>query len=316
MRWRMVHQRCVQGLPYSKIASNLNVDPTTVLRTVKLFEETSTVCSIQGYRETTEKVLTVLDKFSMLEAIVENPSLFLCEIQQLLLHTTGTRISVPTICKYLQHAGFSHKKLMFRACQRSESLRQQYLLQVSVYDPNMLVFIDECGSDRKSALRKYGYALRGKRAVTEKLLLKGKHYTAIGIMCIDGMLDVYTTDGTVNGETFCTFIERNLLPQLLPFNGTNPRSVVIMDNAAIHHVEEAVELIESTGAIIEFLPPYSPDLNPIEEAFSKVKHFLRANEPFVQVCNDDEIEDVIIAGFATITTEDCIGWMQHSGYIQ
>ena len=89
-----------------------------------------------------------------------------------------------------------------------------------------------------------------------------------------------------------------------------------MYNASIHHVEEAVELIESTGAIIEFLPPYSPDLNPIEAAFSKVKHFLRANEPFVQVCNDDEIEDAIISGFATITTEDCIGWMQHSGYNQ
>lgn len=66
--------------------------------------------------------------------------------------------------------------------------------QVSIYDPNMLLFIDECGSDRKLALRKYGYALRGKRAVTDKTLIKGKRYTAIGIMCIDGMLDVYTTE--------------------------------------------------------------------------------------------------------------------------
>lgn len=76
IRWRMVHQRCVQGLPYSKIALNLNVDPSTVQRTVKLFEETTTVCSIQGYCETTEKVLTIHDKFAILEAIVENPRCF------------------------------------------------------------------------------------------------------------------------------------------------------------------------------------------------------------------------------------------------
>lgn len=88
-----------------------------------------------------------------------------------------------------------------------------------------------------------------------------------------------------------------------------------MDNAAIHHVDEAIELIEETGAIVNFLPLYSPDLNPIEEAFSKVKYFLKANDPFIQVCSDDEIEDIIIAGFATITAEDCFGWTQHSGYI-
>ena len=69
MQWRMVHQLCVHILRF-----NLNVDPSTVQRTVKLFEETSTVCTIQGYTETTEKVLTVLNKFSVLEA--ENPLCF------------------------------------------------------------------------------------------------------------------------------------------------------------------------------------------------------------------------------------------------
>ena len=123
------------------------------------------------------------------------------------------------------------------------------------------------------------------------------------------MLDVFTTDGTVNGEKFVHFVERTLLPQLLPFNGMNPRSVVVMDNASIHHVGEVIELIESTGALIEFLPPYSPDLNPIEEAFSKLKYFLK-NDPLVQVCTDDELEDI----FATITAQDSQGWMCHSGY--
>lgn len=226
MRWRMVYQRCIQGLSYTNIASNLNVDPSTVHRTVKLFEETGTICSIQGYRETSNKVLTIHDELAI---------------------------------------------LMFRAQQRSDELRKQFQEQVSIYDPSMLVFVDECGSDKRSALRRYGYALRGKRTVTEKLLVRGKRFSAIGILCIDGIVDVYTTDGSVDGEKFCTFIERNLLPQLLPFNGINPRSVVIMDNAPIHHVDDAVQMIEEAGAFAICLPPYSPDLNPIEEAFSKLK---------------------------------------------
>ena len=89
-----------------------------------------------------------------------------------------------------------------------------------------------------------------------------------------------------------------------------------MDNAAIHHADKAIEQIEETGAIVNFLPSYSPDLSPIEEAFLRVKYFLKANDPFIQVCSDDEIEDIIIAGFATSTAEDCFGWMQHSGFVQ
>ena len=85
---------------------------------------------------------------------------------------------------------------------------------------------------------------------------------------------MHITSGSVNGDVFCEFIEKNLLPQLLPFNGINGRSVVVMDNVSIHHTERATALIEEIGAIPIFLPPYSPDIMPIEECFSKVKSFL------------------------------------------
>jgi hypothetical protein len=128
------------------------------------------------------------------------------------------------------------------------------------------------------------------------------------------VLDTYITDGTVDSDELCRFTERCLLPQLLPFNGYNPRSVVIMDNAAIFHAGSAIQMIEEVGALVHFLPPYSPDLNPIEEAFSKVKYFLRANDPYVQVIEESEIED-ILAAFASITQADSYGWITHSGYI-
>ena len=122
----------------------------------------------------------------------------------------------------------------------------------------MLVFVDETGSDKRTTYRRYGYALKGKRAIEERLLVRGKRYSAVGIMCIDGLLDTYITDHTIDGEEFCTFIERCLLPQLLPFNGTNPRSVVIMDNASIHHVEPAVQLIEESMVLYCISYPLTP----------------------------------------------------------
>jgi transposase len=82
--------------------------------------------------------------------------------------------------------------------------------------------------------------------------------------------------------------------------------------ASIHHAEDSVELIESIGALVIFLPPYSPDMNPIEETFSAVKSYLKANEAVMQAT--DDIEDVITAAFASITSKQCQAWIRDSGY--
>ena len=94
-------------------------------------------------------------------------------------------------------------------------------------------------------------------------------------MSTRGILDVHIAKGTTNGDTFYEFILKQLIPILQPFNGINPNSVVIIDNCSIHHVQDIVETIREVGAMLHFLPPYSPDLNPIEMAFSKVKHGIK-----------------------------------------
>ena len=95
--------------------------------------------------------------------------------------------------------------------------------------------------------------------------------SAIAFLSVHGILDCKMVTGSVDGELFYDFIQASLLPHLMPFNGRNPHSVVVMDNCSIHHVDETVKMIPEVGALILFLPPYSPDHNPIEEAFSKVK---------------------------------------------
>ena len=101
-------------------------------------------------------------------------------------------------------------------------------------------------------------------------------------MSVQGIHDVFLAEGSVNGERFEFFIWNYLLPVLMPFNGINPLSVVILDNASIHHIQSNVQLIESTGAKVLFLPPYSPDLNPLEPVFGKVKTILKENDPIFQ----------------------------------
>jgi transposase len=111
-------------------------------------------------------------------------------------------------------------------------------------------------------------------------------------------------NGNVSGEIFSQFIELNLLPHLLPFNGSNPNSIVVQDNASVHYHERVRELINSVGVLLLFLPPYSPDLNPIEETFSAVKSFLKANEEIASTSRD--IENILLAAFGNVTPGDCI----------
>ena len=99
---------------------------------------------------------------------------------------------------------------------------------------------------------------------------------------------------------------------MMPFNGSNPRSVAVMDNLSVHHVREVQEYFRQAGVVLLFLPAYSPDLNPMEEAFSFIKSYLRKHDELLQVIPDPKI--VIKAAFQAITAEHCESWITHSGY--
>ena len=126
--------------------------------------------------------------------------------------------------------------------------------------------MDETGADGRDGrdrVRKFGYSLKGRPTVTNKLLFRGQHnISAIAAITFDsGLLDCYT----VIGSEFMILVY-------------SPRSIVILDNASIHHVDGAVDMIQHAGTLAYFLLPYSPDLNAIEPTFSKVKSVLKANE--------------------------------------
>ena len=149
------------------------------------------------------------------------------------------------------------------------------MAEISAYDPSMLICIDETGSVQRNEMRKYGYSLKGTPARTCQLRIRGKRCSAIPVMTTNGLEDVYVTGNSVNGGEFEHFICKCVLPILLPFDGHNPHSVVV---ASIHHMDRVHEIITGVGAQLVFLPPYSPDLMPLEEVFAKVKAVLKAND--------------------------------------
>ena len=200
------------------------------------------------------------------------------------------------------------------AIQRDGFLHLQFISEVSLlnYDQDMMVFLDETGSDRRNSIRKYGYSIRGRPLISEKLLVHGKRIFAIAFMSVNGMLDCKTVTGSVDGAVFYDFVQTSLIHHLMPFDGHNPHSVVVLDNCSIHHVEETIRIrmLQEVGAIVHFFPPYSPDLNPIEEAFSKVKATLKLLDQEADMGEDPE--DLVLSAFSSITKEDCQSWIDHA----
>ena len=105
------------------------------------------------------------------------------------------------------------------AIQQDDSLRAQFLSDVSPYQPEMIIFIDETGSDRRDSLRKYGYSLRG-RPVKSQKISRGERVSAFAMMSMNGILDVDLVHGSVNGEVYSEFLENFLVPHLLPYTCT------------------------------------------------------------------------------------------------
>lgn len=296
-----------------EVGECLNVDPATVSRTNCLFDFTGGVSKKKYPPNKGTRKLTEIDMLICLELAIERPGIYLGEIRQQLLEETGTDVTECTISRFLHASGFTRQKMITTALQRSDLLRFEFLTDMSVYrgHPELFVFVDETGSDRRDTMRKFAYSIRGRPAIVSKLLVRGQRASAIVGMSCDGILDFTTSTSTNTSQSFEHYVRKALLPHLQPFNGVNSRSVVVLDNASIHHTPSVVSTIESTGALVQFLPPNSPDLNPIEMAFSKVKSVMKLNET---IWNDYDVETRLMAALNIITQSDCQGWIKHCGY--
>jgi transposase len=195
------------------------------------------------------------------------------------------------------------KKKSIRAKERNEAKRAAWREQTRAVDPARYVWLDEVGS-HLGMTRRYSRAPRGERAYGTAPGSRGKNRTLIAALTLAGIGPGRLLDEAVDRETFDGYIIHRLAPTL------EPGQIVVVDNLKVHDSDRAREAIEQRGAQLWYLPPYSPDLNPIEEAFSKVETFLRAAEPRTL----DDHSTAIWAALRTITPQDAAGWFAHAGY--
>jgi putative transposase len=156
--------------------------------------------------------------------------------------------------------------------ERVQKLRIEYWEQVKEIDPSNLVFIDEMGV-LLGLTRTHARSNRGSRVYDFKPYYRGAKVSVIGGISLNNVLAVMTLNGSMDSNAYKVFIEHFLLPQLWV------GAVVVMDNLPAHKVEEIKPLIESVGASVLYLSPYSPEFNPIEHWWSQLKAFLKQFSP-------------------------------------
>lgn len=190
------------------------------------------------------------------------------------------------------------------ASERDEEARGLWRWLASRFDARRLVFVDESGF-HTSMTRLRARAPRGRRAYGKVPRNRGKNTTLIAAITLEGAMGApMTVEGGTDALAFEAYVEHFLAPALCE------GQVVVLDGLGAHRTEKVRELVESAGADLVFLPSYSPDLNPIEEAFSKIKQLVRK----VGARTREALVEAIARALAAVTLEDVAGWFTHAGY--
>lgn len=202
------------------------------------------------------------------------PDITIPELAAALLAERGVEAAPSNLSKFLCRAGFTYKKSLLASEKERADVKaerdtwQNQRLPAIRAAPGRLVFIDEtCVKTNMTPLR--GRSRNGQRLLADAPFGKWNTQTFIAGLRCDKLVAPWVINGAINGEAFDTYVTTQLAPAL------KPRDVVVWDNLNVHKSPRAAEAVRARGAWILFLPRYSPDLNPIEKAFSKLKTLLR-----------------------------------------
>lgn len=195
------------------------------------------------------------------------------------------------------------KKKSLSASERDEAARTAWRAEAAAVDPRDWVWVDETGS-HLGFTPTYGRAPRGERARGSAPRNRGKNRTLITALTLAGPGPGLILEGALDRAAFDAYVTHVLAPTL------RPGQIVVVDNLRAHHSDRAHAAIEARGAQLRFLPSYSPDLNPIEEAFAKLKALLRQ----AAARTHEALAAAIWAALAALTAQDAAGWFTHCGY--
>jgi len=243
----------------------------------------------------------------LLPLIEAEPDMTIERMRERLLEDRGVRASTGTIWTFLDRCRLTFKKKSAHASEQERpdvlKRREEWFDGQLDLDPWKLVFIDETwASTNMAPLR--GWAPEGERLRVGIPHGHWKRTTFIAGLRLTGLTAPMTIDGSINGASFLDYVKRILIPTL------SPGDIVVADNLSSHKSDQVREAIEAAGAKLRFLPPYSPDFNPIEKAFSKLKALLRrAAERSVEA-----LQRTIMRLARLFTPTECANFFAACGY--
>lgn len=170
-------------------------------------------------------------------------------------------------------------------------------------DASKLVFLDESGF-RLGSPPHYGWAPAGKKSPGKTTEGAWQTITMMGAIALDGWRSLVTINTPTDRDVFLAFVEQALVPNL------HPGDLIVMDNLSAHRHPDAIDAIRKVGADVVFLPPYSPEFNPIEKAWAKLKEIVRRAATLTR----EAFDRAVAAAMDEISTADIRAWTQHAGY--
>jgi transposase len=280
-----------------QIAGRFLVSVSFVTRLLRLHRSTDSL-EPRPHGGGNPAVLTPEDLERLRDLIRQQPDATLEECRQRL----GASCSTMTISRALSKLGLPRKKKVPRAQEQGspevQEKRRDFCEEMAGIDPRRLVFVDECGANT-AMTRTYGRAPVGQRVYTDT----PGHWESITLTCglrLSGVTAALAFPGATNASVFETYAEQVLAPEL------KPGDVVVWDNLKPHESEEAIEAVEAAGARVVPLPPWSPDLTPIEEMVSKVKGSLRS----AAARTKETAYEAFGSALQDVTLDDIAGWFQ------
>jgi transposase len=279
----------------AQIAARFLVSVSFVTRLLQLYRTSGSVRP-RPHGGGHPAVLTPEDLERLREFIADQPDATLEECRRHL----DSSCSLATISRALSRLGLPRKKKIPRAAEQDspevQERRREFCEELAGIDPRRLVFVDECGANT-AMTRTHGRAPAGQRVYSDA---PGR-WDSITLTCglrLGGAMAALAFPGATNTVMFEDYVEEVLVPEL------RPGDVVIWDNVKPHKSEEAIEAVEAAGARVVPLPPYSPDLTPIEEMFSKVKNVVRS----IAARTTEAVYAAFASGLHDVTLEDIAGW--------
>jgi transposase len=302
---RVVIEEVVEGASRREAAERFGISASVVVIWMQRFNRTGAVAALPSGGS-----ISPLEKHKkfLLGLAARKPDMTLDEIVAVMRKRKipGSRTALWRF--YERHNITFKKKSLYASEQDLEEVaraRRRWMRQQGLFDPAHLVFMDESWTNT-SMVRLYGRCERGKRLVGHAPHGHWKTLTFVAGLRKSGMIAPFVIEGAIDGPMFLAYLKQCLAPQL------KKGDIVVMDRLSVHEVAGVEEAIKAAGAKVRYLPTYSPDMNPMENAFAKVKSYLRK----VAERTVSRLTRAISRAVGTVSADDCKNIFRHEGYVR